>query len=99
MANLRRALRHAPAGTVVGTADAGQTRAQGWVRTLSQHRGPDLVSTVAAYLRHRGHWENVARELSLHRNSVRHRIGIAQSLLGVDLNDPDVFAPLWLALR
>ncbi|WP_246858501.1 helix-turn-helix domain-containing protein [Citricoccus sp. SGAir0253] len=57
------------------------------------------MGTVTEYLRHRGHWEDVSRALGVHRNSVRHRIGIARSLLGVDLDDPDVFAPLWLALR
>jgi purine catabolism regulator len=30
---------------------------------------------------------------------VRHRIGIAEQLIGADLDDPDVSAQLWLGLR
>lgn len=96
---LRQAVRQAPAGTIIATGGRDDTPAQSWVKTLADYPRADLVGTVTQYLRHRGHWENVSRELGVHRNSVRHRIGIAQSLLGVDLDDPDVFAPLWLALR
>lgn len=96
---VRQALRQAPAGSLVGTGGRDEAPAQAWVKILSDYSRADLVGTVTQYLRHRGHWENVSRDLGVHRNSVRHRIGIAQSLLGVDLDDPDVFAPLWLALR
>ena len=84
---------------MVSAEDQEHARADEWVQALGAHTGADLLDTVVSYLRHRGHWENAARELGLHRNSVRHRLGIAESLLGVDLNDPDVSAPLWLALR
>lgn len=96
---LRRALRQAPAGSLVGTGGGDDAPAQAWVKILADYPRADLVGTVTEYLRHRGHWEDASRALGVHRNSVRHRIGIAQSLLGVDLDDPDVFAPLWLALR
>jgi len=69
------------------------------VRALAAHTAAPLLDAVTSYIRHQGQWEAVARELGLHRNSVRHRIGIATQLLGVDLDDPDVSAPLWLALR
>jgi len=59
----------------------------------------DLVGTVVAYLRHRGHWQDAARELGIHRNTLRHRIGTASRVLDADLDDPDVASPLWLALR
>lgn len=95
---LRQAVRRAPAGALISTRDDDDP-ARAWVQALADYPRADLIGTVTAYLRHRGHWENVARALGVHRNSVRHRIGIAQSLLGVDLDDPDVFAPLWLALR
>lgn len=96
---VRRAMRQAPAGSLVSTGGRADAPAQAWVKILADYPRADLVGTVTEYLRHRGHWENVSRDLGVHRNSVRHRIGIAQSLLGVDLDDPDVFAPLWLALR
>lgn len=96
---VRQALQQASAGSLVSTGSGHDARAQSWVKILAAYPRADLVGTVTQYLRHRGHWENASRDLGVHRNSVRHRIGIAQSLLGVDLDDPDVFAPLWLALR
>ncbi|TDW28772.1 PucR family transcriptional regulator [Cryobacterium psychrophilum] len=87
----------------VGLLSAGQglhdSRAAVWVAALTAYRRADLVGTVRSYLRHHGQWEASARELDLHRNSVRHRIGIATELIEADLNDPDVSAELWLALR
>jgi purine catabolism regulator len=59
----------------------------------------DLVGSVVVYLRHRGRWEDAARDLGIHRNTLRHRIGTASRLMGADLNDPDIASRLWLALR
>jgi len=59
----------------------------------------DLVRSVVAYLRHRGRWEDAARDLGIHRNTLRHRMGTASRVMGVDLDDPDVTSRLWLALR
>lgn len=59
----------------------------------------DLVGTVAAVLRARGRIERAATELGLHRNTVRHRLGLATSVTGLDLDDPDTAARLWLLLR
>lgn len=74
-------------------------RARDWVAALRGHARADLVTTVRAYLRHRGQWEGAARELGVHRNSLRHRVGIAAALIQADPDDPDVAANLWLALR
>ncbi|WP_125615587.1 PucR family transcriptional regulator [Specibacter cremeus] len=74
-------------------------RARGWVDALRGYPRADLVGTVRSYLRHRGQWEGAARELGVHRNSLRHRMGIAAQLLQADPDDPDVAANLWLALR
>jgi purine catabolism regulator len=94
------ACRNAPLGTVVllddGSADA---RGDAWVDALAHHPRGDLRDTVRSYLAHRGHWEAAARELDLHRNSLRHRIAVATELLEVDLTDPDIAATLWIALR
>lgn len=99
--NLNRALANAPAGTVrvlekPVMRTTGLDQALG--RLLDYHRS-DLVGTLAAYLRNWGQWEEAARELQVHRNTIRHRIGKARELLGVDLEDPDVAAELWLLLR
>ncbi|MBD7995102.1 PucR family transcriptional regulator [Arthrobacter sp. Sa2CUA1] len=96
---LRRSVTQAPPGMLAGTGNPHHAGAQVWVQKLAQYPRADLVGTVAEYLRHRGHWENTSRALGVHRNSLRHRISIAVSLLGVDLDDPDVSAPLWLELR
>ena len=96
---LRRALGQAAPGTLCSTAGPTHAAAEAWARTLLEYPKADLAGTVTEYLRHRGHWENASRALGVHRNSLRHRIALASSLLGVDLDDPDVFAPLWLELR
>jgi purine catabolism regulator len=66
---------------------------------LVDYSRADLVGSVAAYLRHRGRWEDAARDLGLHRNTLRHRIGTVSRVMGQDLDDPDVASRLWLALR
>lgn len=58
-----------------------------------------LVGALAGFLRHRGHWESAARELGVHRNTLRHRIGRCENVLGVDLTDPDIASELWLLMR
>jgi PucR family transcriptional regulator, purine catabolism regulatory protein len=59
----------------------------------------DLLRSVVAYLRHRGRWEDATRDLGIHRNTLRHRIGTAGRVMGADLDDPDVASRLWLSLR
>jgi purine catabolism regulator len=89
----------APAGRLVGTSGDDDARADRWAETLAGYNRADLLGTVAAYLRHRGHWEETARALDVHRNSLRHRMAVAEKLLGISIDDPDVAAHLWLALR
>ncbi len=93
------ACRAAAFGTLVGAVGSPETQGDAWVELLARHPRGDLSSTVRSYLAHRGQWEAAARELGIHRNSVRHRIAVATELLGVDLADPDVAATLWIALR
>lgn len=66
---------------------------------LARHSRGDIVGAVAAYLRHRGHWEAASRDLDVHRNTLRARIARAEALLGASLEDPDLASRLWLALR
>lgn len=81
---------HAPGADPDGTVD---------LTPLLDYRRSDLTGAVTAYLRCRGRWEDAARELGVHRNTLRHRIGTARRVLDADLDDPDVAARLWLALR
>ncbi|WP_408897756.1 PucR family transcriptional regulator [Nocardioides sp. R1-1] len=60
---------------------------------------PELSAALVAWLRHRGQWEAASAALGLHRNTLRYRVARAVDLLALDLDDPDVAAEAWLALR
>lgn len=84
-----------------GRSDGAETEWPGLAEALAeleQQRG-DLVETLVEYLRHRGHWEAAARALGVHRNTLRLRIDRCRELIGLDPDDPDVSATLWLGLR
>jgi purine catabolism regulator len=74
-------------------------------RALGRHlddlaaAGPTLVDALAAYLRGRGQWEQAARDLGLHRNTVRYRVDRARTILDLDLSNADIAARLWLRMR
>ena len=87
-------------GTSEPPADGAETeRDVGALEALLRYRRADLVAGVAAYLRHQGRAEPAAAELGVHRNTLRHRIGVAQKRAGIDLSDPDTAARWWLMLR
>ena len=90
------ALHRASSGS--GLRRAPEPRARRWVDELA-HADPTLLPTVVSYLRHRHQAERTARDLGVHRNTVRPRILAAERLIGVALDDPDVAAELWIALR
>jgi DNA-binding PucR family transcriptional regulator len=58
-----------------------------------------LTATLAAWLRHRGRTEEVARALHVHPQTVRYRLARLRELFGERLEDPDVRFELELALR
>lgn len=58
-----------------------------------------LVTTLAAWLRHRGRTEAVAEALHVHPQTVRYRLGRLRDLFGERLEDPDARFELELALR
>ncbi|WAL95616.1 PucR family transcriptional regulator [Streptomyces sp. Je 1-369] len=57
-----------------------------------------LLSTLRTWLSLHGSWDRTAVALGIHRNTVRQRITRCTTLLGTDLNDPDVRMELWFAL-
>jgi purine catabolism regulator len=59
----------------------------------------DLIAAVAAYLRHHGQWAQASRDLGVHRNTLRYRLSRAREALGVEIDDPDIAARLWLLMR
>jgi hypothetical protein len=58
-----------------------------------------LATTLAAWLRHRGRTEEVARVLHVHPQTVRYRMGRLRELFGERLDEPDGRFELELALR
>ncbi|MFH9200414.1 PucR family transcriptional regulator [Streptomyces anulatus] len=58
-----------------------------------------LADTLRCWLSLHGSWDRTAVALGVHRNTVRQRIGRCAELLGADLDDMDVRAELWFALR
>ncbi len=58
-----------------------------------------LADTLRCWLSLHGGWDRTAVALGVHRNTVRQRIGRCGELLGKDLDDMDVRAELWFALR
>ncbi|WP_189184902.1 PucR family transcriptional regulator [Streptomyces albiflavescens] len=60
---------------------------------------PALTETLRTWLSLHGSWDRTAVALSVHRNTVRQRIARCATLLGADLDDPDVRMELWFALR
>ena len=57
-----------------------------------------LFDTLEAYMRNSGSVNAVARQMFLHRNTVRHRLRRIASLTGANLDDPDTRLALWLAI-
>ncbi len=99
VAELRRTCLGVPAGQLITEPGALDSRADRWVTSLAGHTRADLIGTVTSYIRHRGQWEAASRELGIHRNSLRNRIAIVSTMIGADIDDPDVSSNLWLALR
>ncbi|MDX3375045.1 PucR family transcriptional regulator [Streptomyces sp. ME02-6991-2A] len=103
-----RALAHAEATRTPLKVDAPVTglaalippdQAAAHARTLLAPLTPPLADTLRCWLSLHGSWDRTAVALSVHRNTVRQRIGRCAELLDVDLNDMDVRTELWFALR
>lgn len=73
--------------------------AEAHAHTLLAPLGAPLRDTLRCWLSLHGNWDRTAVALSVHRNTVRQRIGRCATLLGTDLDDMDVRAELWWALR
>lgn len=58
-----------------------------------------LEETLAAWLEHRGEVRQIARDLHIHAQTVRYRVGRLRELLGDRLDAPDGRLELELALR
>jgi purine catabolism regulator len=75
--------------------------AEGFAETLLAPlvaQDPALLDTLRAYLQVNGQGEAAARDLGVHRHTLRHRMRRAAEILGRDPDDPAVRAELWIAL-
>ncbi|MCO1337783.1 hypothetical protein BJH93_02590 [Kocuria polaris] len=61
--------------------------------------GTDLVGALRVWLEHNGQWEPAARELGVHRHTLKGRISLVERVLGQSLAGFDGRANVWLALR
>ncbi|GGB21524.1 Fis family transcriptional regulator [Flexivirga endophytica] len=92
-------VRRAPDGQVVQDPGVSLGPAEAQLERLLAGHDDTLVKTVVSYLQHRGRWEDTARALQVHRNTVRHRINTVARVADVDLDDPDDASRLWVVLR
>ncbi|MGW3504542.1 PucR family transcriptional regulator [Streptomyces globisporus] len=103
-----RALAHAQATRAPLTVDAPVSglaalvppeEAAAHARALLAPLTAPLADTLRCWLSLHGSWDRTAVALGVHRNTVRQRIGRCGELLDADLDDMDVRAELWFALR
>ncbi|MFJ4706570.1 PucR family transcriptional regulator ligand-binding domain-containing protein [Streptomyces anulatus] len=87
----------APTGGLAALVPPEQAAAH--ARALLAPLTAPLADTLRSWLSLHGSWDRTAVALGVHRNTVRQRIGRCAELLGADLNDMDVRAELWFALR
>ncbi|MFD5542458.1 helix-turn-helix domain-containing protein [Streptomyces sp. NPDC127079] len=76
--------------------EEAQAHARTLLAPLAEH--PALTETLRTWLSLHGSWDRTAVALAVHRNTVRQRIARCASLLGTELDDPDVRMELWFAL-
>ncbi|WP_440708312.1 PucR family transcriptional regulator ligand-binding domain-containing protein [Herbiconiux sp. YIM B11900] len=67
-------------------------------RHLSGERGRRRLVEASVWLRHNGSWEPAARELGMHRHSLKARIGELSTELGLPLDTFQGRAELWVLL-
>lgn len=67
---------------------------------LTEHPDRDVhLETMRTWLRHGCAWDPAARELGIHRHTLRNRASTVERLLGLDLSTFVGRAELWLALE
>jgi DNA-binding PucR family transcriptional regulator len=75
---------------------------QRWLGALLDcdvNSGSQLVATLSAYLESGGNYQAAAQALSVHRSTVKYRLGRIRDVSGLDLSDADTHFHLHLATR
>jgi sugar diacid utilization regulator len=79
-------------------AEAYVNKLLGPLLQSDRERGTALVSTLAAYLRHRGAARLAAAELAVHPNTLQLRLARAAQITDLDLHDPRTLGLLSVAM-
>jgi hypothetical protein len=66
---------------------------------LGGERRASQLRILRSWLAAHGSWDATAKDLGLHRNSVRRQINAVAELLGMDLGQAQARAELWIALQ
>ncbi|VXC58535.1 PucR C-terminal helix-turn-helix domain-containing protein [Arthrobacter sp. 9AX] len=69
------------------------------VLELEPERRDTHLGVLRSWLAANGSWDATAKDLGLHRNSVRRQINSIADLLGLDLGQAQARAELWIALQ
>ncbi|MGV9801973.1 PucR family transcriptional regulator [Mycobacterium sp. NPDC003449] len=78
------------------------TVARGILRVLHAHdteKGSDLLTTVRIWVHNECAWDATARELGIHRHTLRNRVQLAGRLLDLDLDALRDRLELWAAVQ
>ena len=86
-----------PLGAAADPAVARAAAAQ-WLAPILTAETAEQRAALTSWLHQHGSWDRSARELGVHRNTVRRLVGDAQLRLGRDLDDPLERARVLLAL-
>jgi purine catabolism regulator len=81
-------------------AEQGQLLAARMLAELRERDDADeLLAALRAWFAHNCAWDPAARELGIHRHTLRARVAAAATTTGYDLDDFSARAQLWLALQ
>ncbi len=69
------------------------------LREYDTRHGAELISTLRVFLANSGAWQESARQLHLHTNTLRYRIARVEELTGRSLNQMDDRVDIYLALQ
>lgn len=82
--------------------DAVRERAHELLAPLRAHdeaHGTELIAALTSWLEHNGQWDPAARELGIHRHTLRARIVLIEKLTDTPLDTMSARTNYWLALR
>lgn len=64
-----------------------------------QESGTEYMKTLLSYIQFRGRMDETAEALFIHPNTLRNRIKKIEEMLGIDLQDPEEFSNMMVAVK